>query len=656
MAYFKLSVAFFSLLLSFTNQAKAQITEAHPLPEIERSVPGPKLYIKNTDTNELRIHFAGTNWTVKGKQMSKMKEVGAIPAVGGYTISIRLRGRKRKDSIIVSMPENPVKYYTSPISWVAVVLPGHDTIKWKLLVRRWLVDEDGPLKEKKPGYFQRKQMLKAQPDAEMVDPHVTFYDSLKKKQCDEAIIVMRDKSVVFPGDTLWFTACLLGPPGAISSTLSVEIYERASGALIDSSKWFVDSGISVGQIKCPAQGDYLVRMYTANSVSERFSLTVRGKKAEYLIYHLPEDTTLPILPGGLVGLGVDSGGYYIQKQYPTLQYYCAVVSDTTQPLFLKQSEWLPYDNCRIDTNYLSYDFHVKTNFRYEKQVLNLVYTQNGKSRKDIYPTLDSSNAMRLDHVAFYGDKSSLHYELNRGRPGDIVLDAINNRRPLGPFPSFIVDTVKQPWINLPGFAGVKAMDTAYVAPDWRTNKLAKLEGMYINDSLKFGSDARFRFSPMRDFRDTSEGILEYLGWKNSGIFSLDLVTGQMVYKNHTPYKWYVDERESDWYEVNHIPAYQIALFRAIDDQPEGMGDISRLCIYLRKGDDAKGIWPTNLKELPLEGYQIPVKWSAPDRSTLKWIPFATNEKIYLGTTPPFRVQIIAFWQNIPWFMGWEVHK
>jgi hypothetical protein len=630
------------------------LAQGHSTPEFADRLPGPTLYLKNTDSLNVRIHIAGQTWKVRGMQMSKPREVSAIPVSGGYSIWARLPGRK-KDTLLVDAAGG-ISYYTSQGRWVGVILAGHDTVKWRISLRKWDINEDGPLKEKKPDYFAVRQMLIADPGAEWVDPHTTYIkESQEMTSCTEQIFVARDKSVVFPGDTLWFSTLVFAPPGAASSTLHVEIYEKNSNTLIDSSKWLLEKGYTRGQLKCPAKGDYWVRMYTSMSDEEYFSLTVRDRAPEYVVYHLGDDTSLPGLVGGLLALESDSIGYYVRKRHSSLQLYSAVVSDTVQPSFLSQTAWRPYNRCMLDTNFLRYDFQVVAKRACQGQLLNVIYTQNGKSRKELFQQIDTTRVIRLDHVAFYGGKSGLDYQLNRGQQEDVTLEPISWRRPWIDVPFCIADTIKQFWVNLPAFAGGKSLDTAVVKPGSRQNLLIAVERRYIEDSLKFGSSARFHYSPMRDFRDSLEGIFDYLNWVQPNAFSTDGT--YLDYKHHTPYKLYIDEQESDWNRVCHIPAYQIALFRAIDDQPEGMTTISRLCVYLRKGDDAARVSPTHLKKLPLEGYSIPKKWTTPDRSTLKWIPFTnTDDKIYLGTKPPFRIQIIAIWRSIPCFMSWLVER
>lgn len=638
----------------------AQGGDSHPLPPSTPPPPQPILYLKNTDSIAVRVRYARKTWVLGPMEMSKGFEVSAIPKNGSYAIYKKMEGKK-KDSLLFDAPDAQ-QYIAGMGHYVGVVFHNNDSNRWQIHLRAWDPKEDGTMPANDPSWKSTRQgrrvaalatqIQREQIRMAMIDPHIT--PGIKggaNATPGEQIVVLTDKVVAYPGDTLWFSASVLSGPYPASSTLHVELLEKDT---LITAKFRCRHGLSIGQLRCPdTPGNYWVRFYTLNSEGKVLALTVRPRGPEYIRYHFPADSTLQLLFGGLLLVSHDSVGYFIKKIHPDLQYYTAVISDTGQPAHLSKFKTVPQGPYRADTNLLSFRYSILSKRRVTGENLNIVYQQDDSLHKDLYPVIDSTETMTLKNIEFDGGKAYFSYQLNQGHRDDVTLLQEEDRPPFVEPTGYISDSIKQKYIYLKGYAQAKVLDTVSVHPNYQ-HRFDRLEEKYIKGT-GFEGVAHYKYSLMDStVRDTTEDVMTYLHDQQPFIFPVDILTGKMRFKQRM--KWYVDGQESLYEYVRGIPANRIAYFKCLEDQTDGeMGYYSKMTVWLRKGEDARNI-PTQMKYINLRGY-TPVKpWTTPDRSTFKWIPYSAGEKIYLGVKPPFQVEILAFYKGYPWYMTMQIDE
>jgi len=465
----------------------------------------------------------------------------------------------------------------------------------------------------------------------------------------ETLIVNHDKTVAYAGDTVWFSATILGA-ATPSSNLHVQLLSDSGGEELQHKIFACDSGLCIAQIPAPkAKGIYWIRLYTQNSKSVLFPLTVRGKAPDYQIKEPAPDTTFQSLIGGVIRFAQDSGGYYMQRMHSALQYYSVAVMDSAQPGHFLDFAFVDADHYEQDTNLLSYKWKVTRKKDAYGNEVNLTVERGGMTKIETME-VDAEQIVTLKGMSFFDPPKSVSYQLNHGEKRDILLEPIRSSRPFTA-PACEIDSFREPYVVLSGIDGAKVLDTA------RTSLREDQKQQVLRN--------RYLLPVIRD-RFLLQGLLSHVFFDMDAHPPTEDEATLIEYYRHQyqrimlrgPIKWYVDGELQSWSTAKDIDprAVRYVEFRegVVDDFPE-MGITRPLSltyglIIMRHGNEA---WqsPDAMSHVRLQGYTRPVRWTTPDRSTRKWVPFTTANKLYLAEKAPFKVRIVAIVAGHPYY--WE---
>lgn len=460
----------------------------------------------------------------------------------------------------------------------------------------------------------------------------------------ESITVFRDKEVAYRGDTLWLCAYIFGDGATTSSNLHVELMAENKEKLQDYIFRCKD-GFSGGQIPCPdLPGNYWISVYTLSSQCNVFSLTVRPKGSDYIRKRPAPDTSCPDLMGGLLRIGHDSGGYFIQRANALLQFYSAVVSDTNQPFHFRNSYTFPGGAYLADTNNLSFEWKAKGKESLSGRDLVMVYEQ-GKQQQFLNFTIDSTQSVRLSNLSFFDSGAYIHYQLNHiADPIELLPVTVSRSFKLPD--SCIIDTVKEKYVELSGEKSAKTLDTVQVHASWQ-NRNKWLHKKYIsgnpwNIALEMGY-TNWNYDLDKD--TVSKWVRQTVG---------GYLWDQM--KPHPAVHYvigFVDGVRTPWEYAMNVDISLVKYIEFVEGVYDGQLECVYCTIWTRKGEDARKI-PGGMKELRLRGYTEMMKWTTSDRYTKNWIPFSAAQKTYITPKAPFNIEILAFVKGRPYYLGMTI--
>ncbi|HVU94825.1 MAG TPA: hypothetical protein VHE34_06350 [Puia sp.] len=451
----------------------------------------------------------------------------------------------------------------------------------------------------------------------------------------ERIVVQSDKEVAYPGDTVWFSVNVLSYMRRASSNVHVQLYSE-KGRKIQDHLFRCIAGIAPGQIRVPdSTGHYWMRFYTLGSPHCTLPLTVRGRGPAYTVVHPPDDTAIMTLWGGLMSMGRDTGGYFVEKVRPEVQYYSLAVSDTSQPFHFRHAEEQEALGYRCDTNLLSYQWKVQSTKDLTGRQLAAIVEQ-GHQRAMLLLPVDSTHTVRLDSLNFVDSTVYITYQLNHGEKEEVRLCPLEDDRPFAVPTGCLTDSIKQAYINIAGMKGIKAMDTAYVRVAWQRRNdgihnrifienpyLKKFKGMFVS-GYDFDKEPPWKWD---------QTIGDYL----------------TTHRMHTMggIHWVIDDREATPREVWHLDLKTIRYIDFEDGFMDGKeGYFAYGIIILRHGEDARNL-PGHMNYVRPRGYTRMVRWTTADRGTILWVPFTTAQKTYLAQAIPFKVTLLVFANGHP---------
>lgn len=462
----------------------------------------------------------------------------------------------------------------------------------------------------------------------------------------EKLIVLTDKEVAYRGDTVWFFTYVMNEGKAVCNNLYVQVYSEQK-VMMEEHIFQCVEGLATGQLVCPGlPGNYWIRMYTLSSNQVDLPLTVRPAGDGYLIKRPPPDSLTPAIPGGLLKIGRDDGGYFIEKLRPMVQYFSAVVSDTGQPLHLRDIRETRPDYYEVDTNALRFKFEVKGSGSLAGSKVNLIYEQN--NQRDYYQVgLDSTQSLELENLAFFDSAGTLNFQLNSSKD-PITLVPQQHPRQFQLPENCIVDTVQAPYVNLEGIAGVRALDTVTVHAAWQARH-RRLHNMYINSDPRM---IKFQMGNSTFSYDLDEEPAPK--WLRQRVGSYLEDWQQPVITVH-PVVFFVDGQEVPWEYAMNVDIGEVRYIELREGVYQGMNECTYLTIWLRRGEDARKI-KGSLDYIRLRGYTHVLRWTTPDRYTKNWIPFTDAKKTYIASRSPFNLELVVFVNGQPYYLSAAVDQ
>lgn len=348
----------------------------------------------------------------------------------------------------------------------------------------------------------------------------------------------------------------------------------------------------------------------------------------------------------------DNMGYVIKLKdnYSCWNYSLAVVNSTIgdNPTDIRHCLSPPGKIREIDTSFLAYQGVVNNLSGRGSLIKNrdLVFMLQKDSFTNIkLIRLDSAGNFLLSRLFFY-DTASIHYMLN-GWYGDKLNDIrLTLSKP--DYPEFVPPVPSDyEWdtLNIPASLTLPSWDAhAYLKPVIVTADSRKeLEHRYTTS--KFAWPAHFSFDlanrPIYDYQ-----ILEYLKRELPWFAWADF--GKPPAFKGKPVVFYLDEQVINWRDLIVTHVHDLAYMKVIEDFPEddpsirmvsgisqdvlpGIKDpgsidnspAAMICMYSRRGKDLRLI-PGKFNTISIKGYDRPLIWRLPDRTTLFWAPYINN--------------------------------
>ena len=378
----------------------------------------------------------------------------------------------------------------------------------------------------------------------------------------------------------------------------------------------------------------------------------------------------------------DSSHYTIQihDSLPCTYSITIVRSDipeTSPPI--NQALTPPGSNHFADTTNLFYQIKVKANRKNKSNLLLepivfFILKDSQAAFRMLKP--DTDGTYKLNRLFFY-DTAYIHASSNFSKNLSLQITTI----PLPTFHAPDSDQFELDTINIP-FSTTPVSDTTHykylpeikikTSVSWADrNKI--LDEKYTTG--RFSMPSHFNYD-LRDEAATkySFNVFDFLQ-RECPLFTIDPTgSGPPQFKGK-PVIFYLDEEIVNWRQLYSYNASNFAYIKVIEDfvdddrfirqvsdigadvfaslkNPTGVDNSpsAMICIYQRKGADFHySPAESDLKVYPLKGYDKPMTWTTPDRTTLLWVPF-TRSKIYHFNLPQkgasfFRVILEGVNQN-----------
>ncbi|MHA4810918.1 hypothetical protein ACX0G9_22615 [Flavitalea flava] len=331
----------------------------------------------------------------------------------------------------------------------------------------------------------------------------------------------------------------------------------------------------------------------------------------------------------------------------------------------------------MDTSFLNFKGTVRLNTRRAPVIQAeemVVVTEKDSSQSTRVVDIDSAGQATLSNMYFF-DTVYVNYMLNGSqytRPEEIKWVMTPPEYPVFSPPDslhFRLDTLNNsPVFEMPTFDTLKYLKAAIVTSRYADRNKA-IDRRY--SAGRFTAPVHFSFDLTKADMRYPTDILTYLTHELSGFRlpppAAEMIKGEPLYPTYRgkPATFYLNEQLINWKDLKASRMMEIAYVKVIEDfvddgrfirQLSGIGGDEfatfnnptgkdnapscMICIYTRKDKDLRAI-PGRLNRLGLKGYDKPLRWEHPDRTTLLWVPYC-NKRTYRFTLPnpnirPFKV-------------------
>ena len=330
-----------------------------------------------------------------------------------------------------------------------------------------------------------------------------------------------------------------------------------------------------------------------------------------------------------------------------------------------------------DTAYISIRGRVNRATRHSSLVSNkdiVMIIQKDSLSQTLLAPIDSSGSFSLSGFYFF-DTARLRYMLNTPegeKPKEIGLRIDHGQYPLFTPPDsseYALDTLNLPvtW-TMPVFDSSKYLKPVVVTTSYAHRNDA-LDKRYT--SGRFSIPAHFSF----DLRDTSAtkyvyDIFDYLR-RELPWFTTSVRGDSAPRFKDKPVIFFLDEQLVNWRQLNDASRIRnIAYIKVIEDfvdddsftrmisdiaadtlptlkNPNGTDNkpSAMICIYTRQGNDWQSLPtdPGDLAVVPVKGFDRPLSWQTPDRTTWNWVPYSNNHVYSLNVpdAPPGTFKVVV---------------
>ncbi|MFX1704988.1 hypothetical protein PV783_13585 [Chitinophaga sp. CC14] len=320
-----------------------------------------------------------------------------------------------------------------------------------------------------------------------------------------------------------------------------------------------------------------------------------------------------------------------------------------------------------DSNWLNYSGRVinttKKRDIVKDQELVVMIEKDSATKTTLVP-IGHLGEITFSGMYFY-DTAYLNYMLN-GYPGDrlsdIKLEITQESTPQfhPPQPEdYSLDTLYIPaTFQLPKLDSLKYLKPVIVSASYKK----ALDERYTTGRFSWPAHFKFDLIHIDKFNMT---IMDYLNVELPWFMLLPTPNSVPSFKGKSV-TFYLDEQVVNWRELTFLRISDLAYVKVIEDFPDdspytrSISEIgsdavptlknpggrdsapaAMICIYTRKGKDLRTI-SGNLQKLPIRGYDKPLTWQYPDRTTLLWAPFITaSEYKFPVPGPQGQVTLIA---------------
>lgn len=462
----------------------------------------------------------------------------------------------------------------------------------------------------------------------------------------EQVSFLTDKKVCFPGDTLWLRIFLRDTVKlTTSNNFYIELYRDGNEDTCVRRYIFpVRNGISMGQIEAPdTAGVYWLRGFTFNSANEViYPFSVIRNTGNVVVKEIKDSAQLKQMKDDIVEIEQKKNDVWVHIKDGSFSNYSLSITNIENPdVSVPFSR--PFDRTNLggltDSTVLTYKVSAN-DVKYANQDVVLIIQKDTFSSAPQLISLDRNGNGSIPNLSFF-DSAYVFYKLNSSKK---MKESFSLNIHPEKFPTFRAPSSALYKSNTRSlFAG---LDSLPFITNRRTLSEFVVKGKWIDRNLELNKRyvMSSAFEPIEQFaydmRDASmarfSSMLDFIyntlppGWAKN---SLGFMTGSC----RDGVIWYEDEKRVTGEYIYSQPVSKYAYVKAYADlQP-----CPCILAYSRKGKDLQAL-PSQMKVLALKGYDMPLKWTAPDRITYLWEPFITDTDYKFNVVAKrFKVQIMG---------------
>ncbi|MBV8250960.1 MAG: hypothetical protein JO154_00010 [Chitinophaga sp.] len=467
----------------------------------------------------------------------------------------------------------------------------------------------------------------------------------------EHVFIQTDKSICYPGDTLWFRGYITNDDTIrkSSTNLFVEVYDT-NNHLINRQLFPIIDNMSYGQLITPAQiGPYWIRAFTLKGGSEGIqTLTVRPEAAIDFTYRQltsPVSNGLPIIP---VKIKIDEDSCIVQVPDSLGINYAISI---THMAYEKSADLLsfPVRNdfpFQYDTNFIKVTAKVKNNFKQKTPEIVTVFTKDSITNTPQILIPDSLGQIYIRNLFFF-DSAIIRYSINNpigSKKTKVELIPAVDVMPAFTAPKAVLyhtDTIfhDDPYtiemMKVLSDRNIRNLKPVVVKARWQDRHLM-LNKKYVM-SKEFAPIEQFSFdlrNPVNPSRIYS--VIDYLNQELPPLWAKYYLSSSEC--KDTSIQVYIDEKKVLLEYAQTRPLSDFAYAKAFQSLHP---PCACLVLYTRKGEDLRAL-PSAMNTLPITGYSRSLTWTTPDLITYHWNPFVTTST-YKFKIPAkaFRVAIVG---------------